>query len=115
MNEIKRACSYTTVIKSAIDPTEYTKILVTFAQDQQVVITKTENEMTVSSEGIVVELSQEETLQFRPSLKSVMGRRIGSPVYMQIRAYKSTYDVPGSKQFEIEVLDTQSEEVLGNA
>lgn len=115
MSVIKRACSFTDVIKSAIDPTEYSKILVTFAQDQNIVIEKTERDMTISSDGILVELTQSETLQFRPSLKSVMGRRIGSPAYMQIRAYKSAYDAPGSKQFELDVLDTLSEEVLTNA
>lgn len=115
MNEIKRACSYTAVIKCAIDPTEYTRILVTFSQDQQIVIEKTESQMLVSSDGIIVNLSQDETLQFRPTGKSVMGRRTGSPVYMQIRAYKSTYEAPGSKQFALEVVDCQSEEVLVNA
>ena len=112
MNEIKRACSYSAVIRCAIDPTEYSRILVTFSQDQQILVEKEKNQMTVTSEGIIVELSQEETLRFRPSGKSIMGRRTGSPVYMQIRAYRSTYDAPGSKQFMLNVVDTQSEEVL---
>lgn len=112
---IIRACAYNAVIRTAINPTEYSKILVTFAQDQQILIEKTENELTIGDDGVVVSLTQEETLLFKPSAKSVMGRRIGSPAYLQIRAYKSAYDAPGSKQFEIDVLDSQSEEVLDNA
>ena len=115
MGVIKRACSYTAVIRCAVDPIEYSKILVTFAQDQNIVIEKTEQDMTINDDSIIVELSQNETLQFRPTGKSVMGRRTGSPVYMQIRAYKSVYEAPGSKQFALEVVDCQSEEVLVNA
>ena len=112
MNEIKRACTYRALIKSAINPTEFTKILVTFSQDQEILVQKTLNDMSVTSDGILVTLTQEETLRFRPTGKSIMGRRIGSPAYMQIRAYRSASEVPGSKQFELNVIDTQSEEVL---
>ena len=112
---IVRACAYNAVIHSKIDPTQYTKILVTFAQDQEIIGQKTEDDLIIDGNDILVSLSQDETLQFRPSLKSVMGRRTGSPAYMQVRLFSSTYDAPGSKQIAIEVVDSQSEEVLVNA
>lgn len=112
---MKRACSYNVAVATSVDARTYSKILVTFAQDQEILITKTEADFDVQEAGFTVQLSQEETLQFRPSLKSVMGRRIGSPVYMQVRAYRTNYDAPGSDNYEIDVIDSHSEEVLRNA
>lgn len=111
---MRRACSYTAAILTPVDPHTYSKILVTFAQDQEILIQKTENDLVITEDGVLVQLTQAETLSFRPSLKSVMGRRVGSPAYLQIRAYAGEYDAPGSQSFEIDVVDSHSEEVLSN-
>lgn len=111
---IRRACAYSVAIATPIAPSEYAAIEVTFAQDQEIVLTKTKDELTLSDEGVLVALTQEETKQFFPSIKSPMGERQGGKVYMQIRAYKNAYDAPGSDCWPIEVYDSLSDEVIGN-
>lgn len=112
---IRRACTYSVAITTPIAPSEYAAIEVTFAQDQEIVLSKTKDELTLSDEGVLVELTQEETKQFLPSIKSPMGERQGGKVFMQIRAYTSMYDAPGSDCWSIDVADSLNTEVLPNA
>ena len=116
---ITRVCSYEAAILTPAPPSHYTRIVVTFSQNQEILATKTEQDqgrgMTLGEDGIVVSLTQEETSRFAPSLESPMGRRCGEPAYMQIRAYASPYEAPGSCDWEMDVLDSLSEEVLRNA
>ena len=111
---MRRACAYNAAIITPVDPRTYTRVLVTIAQNQEILVQKTENELTITESGVLLQLTQNETLAFRPSLKSEMGRRIGSPAYLQIRAYTDEYDAPGSENFEIDVIDSLSEEVLSD-
>lgn len=114
MAHIIRACSYKALILTPQNPSAYSEILVTVAQDQEIKITKRATDLEFGDEGVVVTLTQEDTLQLRPSKTSVMGRRCGAPAYMQIRAYAAPGDAPGSANWELDVIDSQSEEVLGN-
>lgn len=111
---ITRACSYSANIYTPINPNEYSSIVVTFSQDQEIIVQKNKNNLEISDSFVRVNLTQEETKAFRPSGKSEMGRKTGAPAYMQIRAYRGTHDAPGSGNWAIEVADSLSDEVLGN-
>jgi len=116
---ITRVCTYEAAITTPAPPSHYSRIVVTFSQNQEILVTKTEQDvgqgMALGDSGIVVTLTQEETSLFSPSRESPMGRRCGDPAYMQIRTYASTYEAPGSCSWEMDVLDSLSEEVLSNA
>lgn len=119
---ITRACSFGAVItirnkytRELIDPSTYSAITVTFAQNQEIIVEKTLDDLVLTEQGIMVQLAQEETKRFAPSIKSDMGRRIGSSVTMQIRAYAGRYDAPGSKTITLDVIDSLNDGVIGDA
>ena len=101
---IRRACSYEATIKTPVAPSEYFAIIVTFQQDGVNLINKEIGDagLTLETDSVVVQLSQEETLLFQPDV----------PAFLQIRCYKSTYEAPGSKVWAIEVFDSLNLEVL---
>lgn len=114
MSGIKRACSYSAAITTPINPANYSAIVVTFAQDQEIIIEKQKSELELTSSGVVVHLLQSETALFIPSKKSPMGAKTGGKAYMQIRVYASDENAPGSDCWPIEVYDSLSDEVIGN-
>ena len=101
---ITRVCSYTATIQTPLPPEEYSAILVTFAQNQQNMIIKQLGDpgITVESDSVIVQLTQEETMQLAA----------GVPALMQIRCFKAPYQAPGSMIWAIEVYDALNEEVL---
>lgn len=111
---IKRACTYTASIKMPEAPSEYSQILVTLSQDQEIVVEKQKSNLTLSEQTVSFTLTQEETRLFRPSKKSPKGARVGSPAFIQVRAYKSSSVAPGSDYWEVEVYDSLNDEVLSN-
>ena len=111
---IQRACTYSVAIKTPADPNEYSEIVLVFSQNQREIIKKTKQDLDLTEVGVFLVLTQEETLLFKPSIPSVMGRAKGQPAYLQIRAYKDSHEVVGSKSWKIDVYDTQNEGVLGN-
>ena len=90
----RRACSYEATIKTPVDPSNYSAILVTFEQGN-VSVQKRLNELTLTSTTVVVKLTQAETALFTAKKN----------VYLQIRCYASTYDAPGSKIWALPVED----------
>jgi len=111
---IQRACTYGVVIKTPTDPNDYSQIVIVFSQNQREILKKNKQDLILTEKGVSFTLTQEETLLFKPSIPSVMGRAKGQPAYLQIRAYKDANEIIGSKSWKIEVYDTQNEEVLGN-
>ena len=111
---IRRACSYAATITTPEAPSEYSAILVSFAQDQQIVhsFELGDPEIVVNSADVTVQLTQEQTKVFLPSVGSPMNVPTAGPVYLQIRCYKSAYDAPGSKTWAIDVYDSLEMEVL---
>lgn len=109
-----RAGTYTATIKTPAPPLEYSRILVTFSQDQAEIISKTIGDagLTLDSEHVAVTLTQSETLLFRPSVASPMGEKLGAPAFMQIRCYKSEFEAPASACWQIDVYDALNREVL---
>lgn len=99
---IIRCCSYTAGIKTPINPAEYSKILVTFSQDKKKIVVKGKAELTLQEDAVKVQLTQEETALF-----SAPGTAL-----LQLRAYKSEYDAPGSRMWAIPVYPTNNEEIL---
>lgn len=99
-----RACSYTATIKTPEVPTNYSAILVTFAQDNAVVLEKTLNDITIDNENIVVQLDQEETADFT----------CGKKCFLQVRCYKSQYEAPGSHIWAIDVQPALNDTILPN-
>ena len=101
---IRRACSYEATIKTPVDPAEYSAILVTFAQNSQILVNRSIGDagLTLNEDSVVVQLSQEDTLLFQAN----------TTAFLQIRCYKATYDAPGSKVWAIEVFDSLNTEVL---
>jgi len=101
---IRRACSYAATITTPEAPSEYSAILVSFAQNGRVLIDLDENSaaLIIDADSVTAQLSQSDTLLFEA----------GKPAFLQIRAYKSTYDAPGSKIWAIDVYDSLNTEVL---
>lgn len=111
---IIRACSYSAEITMPEPLSSYSRVLVTFSQDQEIVSQKQLEELEACSVGAIVTLSQAETKQFRPSEKSPMGAARGSDAFMQIRTYKEDGSAPGSEYWRIPVLDSLDDRELGN-
>lgn len=109
---IRRAASYAATITPPKAPTEYSAVLVTFAQAQQIVISKNLADLSIEGDSFVVELTQEETLQFSPSEPSPMGTKLGPPVFLQIRCYAGEYDAPASSNRMIPVYDSLDPTIL---
>lgn len=111
---IHRAGTYTCTIKPPLDPSEYSEILVSFAQNQQIVVEKklSDSEITIQDDAVAVTLTQDETLLFQPSAGSPMGNVRGPLAFIQIRCYKSTTDAPASAVWPLEVYDALNQEVL---
>lgn len=99
---IRRACSYQANIKTPEAPSVYSAILVTFQQDQTNLINLDETQLVIGDELITVQLDQEQTKRFQA----------GVPAFLQIRAYKSQYEAPGSKVWTLEVYPSLNDEVL---
>ena len=99
---IIRACSYSCSIKTPEAPSEYSKILVSIAQNGQTLINKTQAELQTTASSVIMQLTQEETKLFKAP-----GR-----AFLQVRCYKSTYNAPGSKLFAIDVWPANNDEVL---
>ena len=99
---IIRCCSYEVGIKTPVNPSTYSKILVTFSQDGQEVIVKEKTDLTLLSDGVKVKLSQTETAQFNAP----------GVAMLQLRAYTSLYNAPGSRMWAIDVYPTNNERIL---
>lgn len=97
----RRACSYKATIKTPEDPRTYTAILVTFKQED-ISIDKDLTQLSFSGNNVVVQLDQQETAAFQAKKN----------LYLQIRCYKSQYDAPGSKIWQLKVEDALNDEVL---
>ena len=111
---IRRACSYAATITTPEAPGEYSAILVSFSQNQQVIhsFELGDPEIVVNDSDVTVQLTQAQTAEFSPSQGSPMGRENAQQAYLQIRCYKSAYNAPGSKTWAIDVYDSLETEVL---
>ena len=98
----RRACSYTATIKTPKPPDTYSAIQVTIAQDEENLVNKDLESLRYDSDYVYVELTQEETAQFKD----------GIPAYLQIRCYADVYDAPGSKCYQLEVWPALADNIL---
>lgn len=100
---IRRACSYKATIQMPEAVSNYSSILVTFQQNGVNLFNlgKTDVE-TDGEQSIIAKLDQTQTSQFVA----------GTPAFLQIRAYKSQYEVPGSKVWALDVYPALNDEVL---
>lgn len=99
---LRRACSYQANIKTPEAPDTYSAILVTFQQNQQNLFNLDKSQLIIGEELVTVQLDQEQTRQFQS----------GVPAFLQIRAYKSQYEAPGSKVWTLDVYPALNDEVL---
>ena len=99
---IIRCCSYEAGIQTPVDPSTYSKILVTFSQNGRKIIVKEKADLTLLTDGVKVKLTQEET-----ALLTAPGVAM-----LQFRAYTSQYNAPGSRMWAIEVYPTNNERIL---
>ena len=108
------------------DPSAFSRILVTYSQDNCIVLEKTEDDMTFdtvtdSTTGEVTEyiawtrLTQEDTLKFKPE-RAAQGKCGGkhSKVYVQVRVLTSSGEAMASDPYQVEVFDVFNDEVLEN-
>lgn len=111
---IHRAGTYPVTIKTPLAPSEYSEILVSFAQGQQIVVEKTNGDsgFSTTDDAVVVTLTQSETLLFQPTAGSPMGGTRAPMAFLQIRCYKSDLDAPASAVWPLEVYDSLNQEVL---
>ena len=99
---IIRCCSYEVGIKTPVNPSIYSKILVTFSQNGRQIIVKEKADLSLLSDGVKVRLSQAETEQFNAP----------GVAMLQFRAYSSIYNAPGSRMWAIDVYPTNNERIL---
>lgn len=99
---IIRCCSYAAGIKLPKAPSEYSKIIVTFSQNGEILVVKNKSDLTLQSDSIKVQLTQQETALFNAP----------GVALMQVRTYKSVYDAPGSRMWAIQVYPTNNEVIL---
>lgn len=97
-----RACSYTLTIETPQDPSVYSSVLITFAQDGVNVIQKNKSQLTIEGNKIIVQLTQAETKQFA----------CGKKAYIQIRCYKAQYEAPGSLVWAVDVYPALDDVIL---
>lgn len=111
---IRRAGTYPVTIHTPLPPAQYSKIRVTFSQDQAVVVEKKNGDsgFVINADSVEVTLTQAETKLFKPSASSPMGRERGMRAFMQCRCYKTSLDAPASFTWPLEVYDALNEEVL---
>lgn len=109
---MRRAASYAATITPPADPSEYSAIRVSFAQNQQIILEKDKSELTINGSDVIVQLTQAETNLFQPSMPSPMGTRQAGPAYLQIRCYKAPYEAPASAIWPVQVYDSIDTEVL---
>ena len=100
---IRRACSYRAEFTLPEEAASYSAILVTISQRKKQIINKGKTELDLDGIRVTLRLTQEETLLFSSD----------AAAQIQLRAYKSPYDAPGSKIWTIEVNPSLNEEVLG--
>ncbi len=99
---IRRACSYKAIFKTPVAPSEYSRILVTVQQDGVNMISKDENELTLGTDSVTMNLTQEETYNFQA----------GRIAFVQIRCYRSEYDAPGSRCWPVEIWPSLDAQIL---
>lgn len=99
---IRRACSYKAVFKTPVAPSNYSKILVTVQQDGVNLISKNKAALTIGTDTVTMNLTQEETSPLEA----------GKRAYVQIRCYASAYDAPGSKAWPVEVWPALDDQIL---
>lgn len=84
------------------DPSAYSKILATFAQDGVILVEKDENDITISGADIQVNLTQQETALFTA----------GKRAWAQMKCFASDDNVDISPEFPIDVLPVLNEVIL---
>lgn len=99
---IRQACSYQATVKMPEAAANYSAILVTFAQEQQNLITLGADDLEIDGQDIIIKLDQSQTSLFAA----------GIPAFLQVRAYKSQYVAPGSPAWAIDVLPALDPRIL---
>ena len=99
---IRRACTYKAVITLPYAPSHYSAILVTLQQNGINLINKNKSQLTVGTADVTLNLTQQETAQFEA----------GTPAYLQIRAYASTTEAPGSRCWQLDVWPALDDRIL---
>ena len=99
---MRRATSHSFTWKLPKYADDYPEILATLEQNGEIILNKTKNDLEIDGNRVVLILTQEETLMFEA----------GVPAYIQMRAYNSPKDAPGSKVWKIPVYRSLNEEVL---
>lgn len=99
---LRIACSYKATIQMPESPANYSAILVTFAQNGQNLIDLDKTQLQTDGQNVIVQLDQNQTNLFEE----------GVPAFLQIRAYKSQYEAPGSRVWPLDVWPSLNREVL---
>ena len=100
---IRRACSCKITFYTPKPPSNYTQILVTFAQNGNILINKPRYNLLVDDYSVIAQLTQEETNLFTA----------GTTAQIQIRCYESPYEAPGSAVFSVDVWPALNDTILG--
>lgn len=97
----RRACTYEVGITTPEAPSSYVNAIVTFRQDN-VIINKNLDSLTIDNDEFIAELSQSETNLFTA----------GARVWMQIRCLDANGKVTGSPEWPIDVLPVLNDSFL---
>lgn len=98
-----RACSYRCSITPPQDPSTYTAVLLTIAQDGENLINKNLSGLEISGADFILKLTQQETAYFTA----------GKRAWMQIRCFISDDDVAGNSPWPIDVYPALNDMILG--
>ena len=97
-----RTGSYDCTYTPPEDPSVYAKILVTFAQDGEILVEKNEGDVTISGADIQVNLTQQDTALFKA----------GKRAWTQIKCFVSDDNVDISPEYPIDVLPVLNDAIL---
>lgn len=102
MASFKRASSFGCTFYPPKNPTEYSAIIVTVAQDGVNLVNKTLADLQIDGGGVIVTLSQQETALFTA----------GKRAWIQMRCFISDTEVPASDEYPIDVLPVLDDQML---
>ena len=114
---MRRGTNPTHIIKTNIDLTDIDTLYVTYMQNKKIVIEKDRYmvKLTEDKKGIIINLTQEETLRFKAKSLSrfaYMTGEVDNLVYVQVRGINRAGKSWASNIITLEVEDTLKEGVI---
>lgn len=99
---MRRATTPTHKFTFPVDPENFEQILITYAQNNKIILEKNRNDLTIDDYTVYVRLTQEESNLFNPRI----------PIQVQVRGLTYSGTAVASKIFERPVEEVLNDEIL---